>query len=39
MALGELRGPMREENDSLAQPPLALGVPTQACTAAEAHRT
>jgi len=37
MALGELRGPMREETDSWLNR-MALGVPTQACTAAEAHR-
>src|SRR5882672_6361185 len=37
MALGELRGPMREETDSWLNR-IALGVPTQACTAAEAHR-
>ena len=37
MALGELRGPMRDETDSWLSH-MALGVPTQACTAAEAHR-
>jgi myo-inositol 2-dehydrogenase / D-chiro-inositol 1-dehydrogenase len=37
MALGELRGPMRDETDSWLNR-MALGVPTQACTAAEAHR-
>lgn len=37
MALGELRGPMREETDSWLNR-MALGVPTPACTAAEAHR-
>ncbi len=37
MVLGELRGPMREETDSWLNR-MALGVPTQACTAAEAHR-
>jgi len=36
MALGELRGPMREETDSWLNR-LALGLPTQAATAAEAH--
>ncbi len=36
MALGELRGPMREETDSWLNR-LAMGVPTQAATAAEAH--
>src|SRR5437667_8230248 len=36
MALGELRGPMREETDSWLNR-VALGVPTQAATAAEAH--
>jgi len=36
MALGELRGPMREETDSWLNR-IALGVPTQAATAAEAH--
>jgi myo-inositol 2-dehydrogenase / D-chiro-inositol 1-dehydrogenase len=36
MALGELRGPMREETDSWLNR-LALGVPTHAATAAEAH--
>jgi len=36
MALGELRGPMREETNSwLAR--LALGLPTQHATAAEGH--
>ena len=37
MALGELRGPMAEETDSWLNR-VALGVPTQAATAAEAHR-
>jgi len=37
MALGELRGPMREETDSWLSR-VALGLPTQAATAAEAHR-
>jgi myo-inositol 2-dehydrogenase/D-chiro-inositol 1-dehydrogenase len=37
MALGELRGPMREETDSWLNR-IALGLPTPACTAAEAHR-
>jgi hypothetical protein len=37
MALGELRGPMREETDSWLNR-IALGVPTPAATAAEAHR-
>jgi hypothetical protein len=36
MALGELRGPMREETDSWLNR-VAMGVPTQAATAAEAH--
>ena len=37
IALGELRGPMREETDSwLAR--VSMGLPTQAATAAEAHR-
>jgi myo-inositol 2-dehydrogenase / D-chiro-inositol 1-dehydrogenase len=36
IALGELRGPMREETDSWLNR-VALGVPTQAATAAEAH--
>src|SRR6201994_1202923 len=36
MALGELRGPMREETDSFLNR-VALGVPTQAATAVEAH--
>jgi predicted dehydrogenase len=36
MALGELRGPMREETDSWLNR-IALGLPTQAATAAEAH--
>jgi myo-inositol 2-dehydrogenase/D-chiro-inositol 1-dehydrogenase len=36
MALGELRGPMREETDSWLNR-VALGLPTQAATAAEAH--
>ncbi|WP_244610674.1 Gfo/Idh/MocA family protein [Microvirga pakistanensis] len=37
MALGELRGPMREETDSWLSR-VSLGLPTQAATAAEAHR-
>jgi myo-inositol 2-dehydrogenase/D-chiro-inositol 1-dehydrogenase len=37
MALGELRGPMREETDSWLNR-VSLGLPTQAATAAEAHR-
>jgi myo-inositol 2-dehydrogenase/D-chiro-inositol 1-dehydrogenase len=37
MVLGELRGPMREETDSWLNR-IALGLPTQAATAAEAHR-
>jgi predicted dehydrogenase len=37
VALGELRGPMREETDSWLSR-VALGLPTQAATAAEAHR-
>src|SRR5271167_3850907 len=36
MALGELRGPMREETDSFLNR-VALGLSTQAATAAEAH--
>jgi myo-inositol 2-dehydrogenase/D-chiro-inositol 1-dehydrogenase len=36
MALGELRGPMREETDSWLNR-VAMGMPTQAATAAEAH--
>jgi myo-inositol 2-dehydrogenase / D-chiro-inositol 1-dehydrogenase len=36
MALGELRGPMREETDSWLNR-MSLGLPTQAATAAEAH--
>jgi len=36
MALGELRGPMRDETDSWLNR-MALGLPTQAATAAEAH--
>ena len=36
MALGELRGPMREETESWLNR-MALGVPTPAATAAEAH--
>jgi len=36
MALGELRGPMREETDSWLNR-VALGLSTQAATAAEAH--
>src|SRR5215218_2388395 len=37
MALGELRGPMREETDSWLNR-IALDLPTQAATAREAHR-
>ena len=37
IALGELRGPMREETDSWLNR-VALGVPTPAATAREAHR-
>src|SRR5262249_11690067 len=36
MALGELRGPMREETDSWLNR-IAMGVPTQAATSAHAH--
>ena len=36
IALGELRGPMRDETDSWLNR-IALGLPTQAATAAEAH--
>ena len=36
MALGELRGPMREETDSFLNC-VSLGLPTQAASAAEAH--
>src|SRR5215207_4654903 len=36
IALGELRGPMREETESWLNR-VALGLPTQAATAAEAH--
>ena len=36
MALGELRGPMAEETVSWLNR-VALGLPTQAATAAEAH--
>jgi predicted dehydrogenase len=36
MALGELRGPMRDETESWLNR-VALGVPTQHATAAEAH--
>jgi predicted dehydrogenase len=36
MALGELRGPMREETNSWLNR-VSLGVPTQAATAAEGH--
>lgn len=36
MALGELRGPMREETDSWLNR-VSLGLPTQHATAAEAH--
>jgi predicted dehydrogenase len=37
MALGELRGPMREETDSWLGR-VSMGLPTQAATATEAHR-
>lgn len=37
MALGELRGPMRDETESWLNR-VSMGVPTQAATAAEAHR-
>ena len=37
MVMGELRGPMREETDSWLNR-VSLGLPTQAATAAEAHR-
>jgi hypothetical protein len=37
MALGELRGPMREETDSWLNR-VGAGWTTQACTAAEAHK-
>jgi predicted dehydrogenase len=37
IALGELRGPMREETDSWLTR-VSMGLPTQAATAAEAHR-
>ena len=37
MALGELRGPMREETEVVAQSRLALGLPTQHATAADGH--
>jgi predicted dehydrogenase len=37
MALGELRGPMREETESWLNR-LALGIPTQHATAREAHQ-
>ncbi len=37
MALGELRGPMRDETESWLNR-VALGLPTQAATAREAHR-
>src|SRR5437879_5200497 len=37
IALGELRGPMRDETDSWLNR-IALGLPTQAATAAEAHK-
>jgi myo-inositol 2-dehydrogenase / D-chiro-inositol 1-dehydrogenase len=37
IALGELRGPMREETDSWLGR-VSMGLPTQAATAAEAHR-
>jgi hypothetical protein len=36
MALGELRGPMREETESWLNR-VSLGLPTPAATAAEAH--
>ena len=36
MALGELRGPMADETVSWLNR-MALGIPTQAATAAEAH--
>jgi hypothetical protein len=36
MVLGELRGPMRDETESWLNR-IALGLPTQAATAAEAH--
>ncbi|MDP1717551.1 MAG: hypothetical protein Q8L40_05695, partial [Burkholderiales bacterium] len=36
MALGELRGPMREETNSWLNR-VSLGVPTQHATAAEGH--
>jgi myo-inositol 2-dehydrogenase/D-chiro-inositol 1-dehydrogenase len=36
VALGELRGPMREETDSWLNR-VSLGVPTQHATAREAH--
>ena len=36
MALGELRGPMRDETESWLNR-VALGVPTQHATAREAH--
>jgi hypothetical protein len=36
MALGELRGPMREETDSFLNR-VSLGLSTQAATATEAH--
>jgi predicted dehydrogenase len=36
MALGELRGPMRDETESWLNR-VAMGLPTQAATAAEAH--
>ncbi|HZA00853.1 MAG TPA: Gfo/Idh/MocA family oxidoreductase, partial [Hyphomicrobiaceae bacterium] len=36
MALGELRGPMREETESWLNR-VSMGLPTQAATAAEAH--
>jgi hypothetical protein len=37
MALGELRGPMADETVSWLNR-ISLGLPTQAATAAEAHR-
>jgi hypothetical protein len=37
MALGELRGPMADETMSWLNR-VSLGLPTQAATAAEAHR-
>ena len=37
MAMGELRGPMREETDCWLNR-VSLGLPTRHATAAEAHR-